>query len=279
METKFQSISLEVKNGTPVVSSRTVATVFEKRHDHVLRDIENIIRESQTSIEESEKEIFNPAGNLTAQNWGVNFFLKSSYLSDRGKTYPEYLMTRDGFSLLAMGFTGKKALQFKVAFINRFNEMERQLKSGKPAETKTDLDALEYAGGFASVLTSQFGIDSGIARSFALVRSEQNFGVNFEDVKKLLPPAQTKSRLLNATQIGREFGGMKARDVNLWLEYLGLQIQIGNEWISTDAGMRFSQYVPITAKHGKHSGRQLRWEEREIIDYLRENPLPEDINR
>ena len=274
METKFQSISLEVKNGTPVVSSRTVATVFEKDHRHVLRDIANLTTSAQNWADLSDP-ITSAQNCADLDRWFVEGAEPDSY----GRPQKVVYMNRDGFSLLAMGFTGKKALQFKIAFINRFNEMERQLKSGKPAETKTDLDALEYAGGFASVLTSQFGIDSGIARSFALVRSEQNFGVNFEDVKKLLPPAQTKSRLLNATQIGQEFGGMKARDVNLWLERLGLQIQIGNEWISTDAGMRFSQYVPITAKHGKHSGRQLRWEEREIIDYLRENPLPEDINR
>jgi Rha family phage regulatory protein len=96
----------------PVVSSRKVAEIFNKRHDNVLRDIE-IIKNSLLKIEEP--------------NWNKNFI--ESFYGDRGKKYPEYLLSRDGFTLLAMGFTGKKAVQFKVAYINCFNEMEQLIKS------------------------------------------------------------------------------------------------------------------------------------------------------
>jgi len=97
------------KNSRPVVSSRYVAEVFGKRHDHILRD----------------------TARITAPNSGVseNFILlnfqEKTYKDSTGRKLPEVIMTRDGFTLLAMGFTGKKALQFKVAYINRFNQMEQ----------------------------------------------------------------------------------------------------------------------------------------------------------
>jgi Rha family phage regulatory protein len=100
------------KNGKPIVSSRYVSSVFHKRHDHVLRDIENI-------------KIDLP--KIGEPNWSFNF--QESAYKDRGKKYPEYIMTRDGFTLLAMGFTGKKALQFKIAYIERFNQMEDFIKN------------------------------------------------------------------------------------------------------------------------------------------------------
>ncbi|MFD1425470.1 Rha family transcriptional regulator [Kroppenstedtia sanguinis] len=94
------------RGGRIITTSRKVAQVFEKRHDHILRDIENI-KTDLLKIEEPD--------NLAPQNWGTNF-IQSEYKL-RGRKYPEYLLTRDGFTLLAMGFTGAKALQFKMAYI------------------------------------------------------------------------------------------------------------------------------------------------------------------
>ena len=59
-----------------------------------------------------------------------NMFKSSQYINSRGRTYDEFLMNRDGFSLLAMGFTGKKALEWKLKYISAFNEMEQRIKSG-----------------------------------------------------------------------------------------------------------------------------------------------------
>lgn len=93
------------------VSSREIAEDFEKRHDHVLRDIEEIIN-----------------GLGSPQNWG-NLFIKSEYTHEQNnQTYKEYLITRDGFALLCMGFTGEKALAWKLDYIKAFNEMEKELK-------------------------------------------------------------------------------------------------------------------------------------------------------
>lgn len=87
-------------------TSRDVAAKFEKPHNDVLK----AIRALDCSREFSQ-------GN----------FSQSDYLTDRGKRYPQYLMTRDGFTFLAMGFTGPKAARFKEAYIAEFNRMEEEL--------------------------------------------------------------------------------------------------------------------------------------------------------
>lgn len=108
MENKI--IQLENKNGVAVVSSRVVAKDFGKQHSHVLRDIDNIKATS------------------TIQNWTL-LFIESQYKASNGKMNKEYLLTRDGFSLLVMGFTGKEALQWKLQYIEAFNKMEEQIKN------------------------------------------------------------------------------------------------------------------------------------------------------
>lgn len=96
------------QEGTLVVSSREVAVNFEKNHQHVLRDIDDL-REG-------------------VQNW-TDLFIPSSYIHVQNKQeYREYLLTRDGFTLLAMGFTGKKAIEWKLKYINAFNKMEEIIK-------------------------------------------------------------------------------------------------------------------------------------------------------
>jgi Rha family phage regulatory protein len=95
------------KKGIPVVSSRKIAKMFEKGHKRVLQDI----RELDCSEEFSRHN-----------------FVPSDY-KIRGKKYPEYLMTKDGFTFLAMGYTGKMAAKFKEAYIMRFNQMERFIES------------------------------------------------------------------------------------------------------------------------------------------------------
>ena len=100
--------NLYERNGKAFASSRQVAGAFGKRHDHVLRDIANITDPNSGASKEFNER---------------NFALVN-YKDRTGRKLPEYLMTRDGFSLLAMGFTGKKAMAFKIAYINRFNEME-----------------------------------------------------------------------------------------------------------------------------------------------------------
>lgn len=84
--------------------SRRVAAVFGKRHDHVLDKIRVILKDAPSEF--------------TGPNFRV-----SEYSDATGRVLPMYLMTKDGFSLLAMGFGGKKAMFFKIAYIGAFNAM------------------------------------------------------------------------------------------------------------------------------------------------------------
>jgi len=107
-------INITNNDGKLTVSSREVAEKFEKRHNDVMRDIEKI--QAQTSAEKS-----------------AHLFAVGTYLDSYKREQREYLLTRDGFSLLAMGFTGAKALEWKLKFIEAFNRMEEELKSTLPA--------------------------------------------------------------------------------------------------------------------------------------------------
>lgn len=108
-----QSALIQVNNGQAVVSSRQIADNFGKNH----RDVLDAIREILGSAEIS----------------ATPMFYETTYIHPQNKQeYPEILMNRDGFTLLAMGFTGKKALQWKIKYIQAFNEMEKQLQKSMP---------------------------------------------------------------------------------------------------------------------------------------------------
>lgn len=112
-------------DGVPMVSSRKVAEIFDKRHDHVMRDIDSIINDLLKPGETGNRLGLPKFGEANRKDFADINFKKSFYKDSQGKRYREYLLTRDGFTLVAMGFTGKKALEFKITYINRFNEMER----------------------------------------------------------------------------------------------------------------------------------------------------------
>ncbi|MDY5481880.1 MAG: Rha family transcriptional regulator [Veillonella caviae] len=84
---------------------------------------------------------------MVAENSATKFFQETSSVY-RGQQFPFYLMNRDGFSLLAMGFTGKKALQWKLKYIEAFNEMEETLKQGDLEEpvNQNELHCKTYKG-------------------------------------------------------------------------------------------------------------------------------------
>lgn len=102
------------ENYKATVSSRIVATRFGKNH----KDLLNTIRSTINDLDDSE---------FSRRN-----FTPSDYINSRGKKYQEYQMTMDGFSLIVMGFTGKEAAQFKVAYIKAFRKLQdRYLKLRK----------------------------------------------------------------------------------------------------------------------------------------------------
>lgn len=97
------------KEEVTVVTSLDVAETFGKEHYHVMEDI-RAIREKISTPEFS------------------GLFYEDVYTASNGKKNPLYLMNRDGFTLLVMGYTGEKAMRFKLSYINQFNQMESLLK-------------------------------------------------------------------------------------------------------------------------------------------------------
>lgn len=118
-------IILSTQNGEPVASSRQIAENFGKEHRNVMRDIENLMSEGVLKNEQTP------------------MFYKTEYTHEQnGQTYPMYLMNRDGFSLLVMGFTGKAALEWKLKYIQAFNEMEKKLATPQMPKLSKELQAL-----------------------------------------------------------------------------------------------------------------------------------------
>jgi Rha family phage regulatory protein len=118
---------VEVQGTQVVTNSLLVARKFGKEHRHVVRAINDMI-------------------NNSAQNW-EQLYLSTTYKDASGKSNPMFIITRDGFSLLVMGFTGKEALKFKLDFISAFNKMEEMLRGRKPEdrltiEQREELDTL-----------------------------------------------------------------------------------------------------------------------------------------
>jgi len=103
---------VEMKQGKVVVSSKDVAEKFNKPHRYTLIKI-------RTLSEQIGEEL------------GGQTFCLSSYVSEQNKVLPCYDITRDGFTLLAMGFTGKEALQWKIKYMQAFNKMEAMLSGEK----------------------------------------------------------------------------------------------------------------------------------------------------
>lgn len=110
-------IILSTQNGEPVASSRQIAENFGKEHKDTLESIRQI---------------------LAAENSATKSMFYETTFENRGKQYPMYLMNRDGFTLLAMGFTGKTALEWKLKYIAAFNEMEKKLTE-QPQLTRSQL--------------------------------------------------------------------------------------------------------------------------------------------
>ena len=104
----IQGIELTVMNGKPITTSRQIAINFHKRHDTVLRKIETLD---------------------CSKSFNSHNFISIEYEDEKGEFRKEYKVTRDGFVYVAMGFTGKRAAQFKEAYITAFNKMEDKLKN------------------------------------------------------------------------------------------------------------------------------------------------------
>lgn len=98
-------------DGQPFTTSRAIAERFGKRHTEVLRAIQKLLADM-------------PDPEFSERN-----FASAEYLDAQKKPRIEYRLTHDGFALLAMGFTGRDALAWKIAFLQAFNTLEAELRA------------------------------------------------------------------------------------------------------------------------------------------------------
>lgn len=220
MEQKVKyAINLISENGQVVVSSREVAENFGKEHRNVIQSIENI----------------------SAENSAVTqMFFKTTYTAGTGKSYPMYLMNRDGFTLLAMGFTGKEALEWKLKYIDAFNQMEQKLTNPEPESTEMLLSR--------ALIAANSVIDTERKKVKALEAENAKMKPDSDYAKAMLLSDES----LTTTQIAMNYG-MSARKLNQILRGLGIQHTVNKQWIPYQKYLGNGYVVghPIELPNGK----------------------------
>lgn len=188
-----------------VTTSLKVAEVFEKKHQHVMEAIRK----------------------LTVENSTVRkMFGEDSYLNSRNQKQPMYYMNRDGFTLLAMGFTGSKVMEFKLKYIEAFNRMEQALK-----EQQTPFKLPQ-------------------TYSEALYELAEKA----KQIEALEPRAKKYDRylsskgLITTTEVAKEYG-MSGRELNEFLHKKGVIYKRGDKWFvyqkyANDGLAGYEVYMP-----------------------------------
>lgn len=220
-------IKITTSNGELVVSSRQVAENFGKEHKHVLESIRTI---------------------LAAENSATKFFYESAF-ENRGKQYPEYLMNRDGFSLLVMGFTGKEAMTWKLKYIEAFNAMEKKL-------SKPQLTLMEQMA--QGLLAAQQLLSE---EKEARLKAEQKTIEQEKTIEVLKPKADYTDMILQnnslvaISQIAKDYG-MSGKAMNKKLHEMKIIYNLNGQWLLYSKyqaeGYVHSETFHINHKNGSH---------------------------
>ena len=219
------------------MSSREIAELTEKRHDHVLRDIRKLIDE----------------GAIGAPNFG-----DSEYLSSQGKLMPEYLLDFDATMTLLTGYNA--VLRARV--IKRWRELEQ--KEALPIErAKTPSIASEFDALRRIAITA--GLEGNAATISADNAMRRMYGVSPLQMLQIELKTENQEQIFTPTKIGEILGfeGRKgARKVNKLLTYLDFQERIGDSWVVTEEGKPYAVILDTGKKH--NSGvmvQQIKWKE------------------
>lgn len=196
----MNDIVFQGSGGQPLTNSVLVAEKFGKKHCNVIRSIENL---------------------LVANSKMSSLFVSTTYIDEQGKDRPMYVMNRDGFTLLAMGFTGKKALQFKLDYIDAFNKMEQTIKQPQALPSSIDLSILKQLVEATQVMTAQINqmqADLNHQRKQQLLPIPQNLILPVSELR--ISPRQCKYYTVKQMAKALE---SNPRTLNAFLEYMQVQ--------------------------------------------------------
>ena len=228
------------KSNQPLTNSKLVAEVFGKEHKHVREAIKKLI--------------------TTAENSTVHqMFSESTYLNEQNKEQPMFIMNQDGFTLLAMGFNGKKAMEFKLKYIEAFNAMKRQIEQSKPSVPQNYLEALKSLVK-AEEEKQQLALENKKQQEQILTISKTNMELG-NKITEMLPKVSYYDKILQSnstmtvTQIAQDYG-MSAVRMNKELESMKIQHKVRGQWILfaqfLKGGYVHSRAVDIIRKDGQH---------------------------
>ena len=226
----------ESAQGKIVTSSQAVAYYFGKRHDHVISSIRGLL-----NFKDTQEGI--PKNGDTLKKW----FYEYKYTNEQNyQTYPAFLMTRDGFTLLAMGFTGKKALEWKIRYIQAFNEMERKLKEqenlvaeNSAAKFKTPDFSPPEVLAQARAKTMLMNARTRQAKLWKTLADESTgtyreickvYAANILAGKEVLPLPKPHQKTMTATELG-EATGLTAMNVGLLANKYNLKTTAFGQWV------------------------------------------------
>ena len=247
----MNEIILSEKNGQVLASSREVAEKFGKAHGSILKTICGETRNGK-HVNGLCDEILASGNPLT------KYFIKSTYMN-RGKEYPEYLMTRDGFSLLAMGFTGKEAVEWKLKYIDAFNQMEDRLKNGNQLTEEEKLKLMLFSKDASEVAYAHNRLIE--LATAPLIAENEELKPKAEYHDEVLK----KDGLITTTVVAKDLGFSSANKLNKVMNanHIIFKNQSGTwcpyaeyEWLIED---NYADYESYTNEHSKPC---LKWTEK-----------------
>jgi phage antirepressor YoqD-like protein len=153
---RMNELKLVVENGKLVADSREVAEMIGKDHAHLCRDIagyvEVISQNPKLDSDGNNPKLDSSSGDSTNPKLGaltnpkldlLDFFMPSTYVDKKGESRKCYKLTKQGCEMVANKLTGKKGIMFTAVYVQRFNDMEKELS--RPHDSYMIADPVERA--------------------------------------------------------------------------------------------------------------------------------------